>query len=71
MKAVNNVLISYTKLCCVKFKWANQSCSPSKISQSMSNGALVTEMLSNSFSESKKRRIFVVWESVESSNQKK
>ena len=34
LKAVN-VLTSYTKLCCVyvQFKWANQSCSPSKFSQ--------------------------------------
>ena len=54
MKAVNNVLISYTKLCYVKFKKVNQSCSPSKISQSMLNNALVIETVNNSFSESKK-----------------
>ena len=35
MKAVKNVSTSYIKLCYVyvKFKWTNQSCSSSKISQ--------------------------------------
>ena len=68
MKAVNKVLISYTKLYYVKFKWANQSCSPSKISQSIMHGALVIEMVNNSFSET--RKTLVAWESVESSNRK-
>ena len=56
MNAVS-VLKNYIKLSCVyvKFKRANQSCSPSKISQqSMLIGALVIEMVSNSLSESKK-----------------
>ena len=37
MKAVNNALMSYIKLCYVyvKFKQTNQSCSPLKISQSI------------------------------------
>ena len=54
LKAANNFLTNYTKLCYVKFKWTNQSCSPSKIGQSMMNGAFVIEMGNNSFSESKK-----------------
>ena len=47
-----NVLYVY-----VQFKPTNQSCSPSKISQSLLNGALVMEMVNNSFSESKKTLI--------------
>ena len=37
MKAVKNVLTSYIKLCYVyvKFNWTNQSCSSSKINQSI------------------------------------
>ena len=37
MKAVNNVLTIHIKFCyvCVKFKRTNQSCSPSKINQSI------------------------------------
>ena len=57
MKAVSNVLRSYIKLCSVdvKFKRANQSCSPSKLAnQSILNGALAIEMVNNTFSESKK-----------------
>ena len=39
----------------VQFKQANQSCSPSNlVNQSMLNGALVIEMVNNSFSENKK-----------------
>ena len=48
LKAVN-VLYVY-----VQFKRTNQSYSPSKISQSLLNGALVMEMVNNSFIESKK-----------------
>ena len=47
-KAVN-VLYVY-----VQFKRTNQSYSPSKISQSLLNGALVMQMVNNSFIESKK-----------------
>ena len=47
LKAVN-VLYVY-----VQFKRTNQSCLPSKISQSLLNGALVMEMVNNSFSEGK------------------
>ena len=53
-KLLYNFLTSYTKLCYVKFKSANQKCSTSKISLSMLNGALVIQMINNSFSESKK-----------------
>ena len=35
----------------VKFKRTNQRCSSSKISQSMLNGALVIEMVNNSFNK--------------------
>ena len=37
MKAVKNVWASYIKLCYVyvKFKWTNQSCSSSKINQTI------------------------------------
>ena len=70
LKAVNNVLVSYTKLCYVKFKWANQSCSPSKISQSMLNGALVIEMVNNSFSEIgwKQERFEKAWNVLKNEN---
>ena len=37
----------------VQLKRTNQGCSPSKISQSLLNGALVMEVVNNSFSESK------------------
>ena len=56
--------MSYIKLCYVyvTFKRTSQSCLPSKISQSINvennqlilNGALLIEMVSNSFSENKK-----------------
>ena len=48
LKAVN-VLYVY-----VQFKRTSQICSPSKISQSLLNSALVMEIVNNSFSESKK-----------------
>ena len=38
----------------VKLKRANQSCSPSKISQSINVGALVIDIVSNFFNERKK-----------------
>ena len=51
LKAANNVLKSYIKLCYVqvKFKRTSQSCSPS-----MLNNVLVIEMVNNCFSENKK-----------------
>ena len=39
----------------VKLKRANQSCSPSKISQSINVGALVIDIVSNFFNERKKK----------------
>ena len=57
MKAANNVLTSFIKLrhVFVKLKQTNQNCSPSKLAnQSMLNGAIVIQMVNNSFSESNK-----------------
>ena len=56
MKAVN-VLTSFIKLfnVYVKLKQNNQNCSLSKLAnQSMLNGAIVIQMVNNSFSESNK-----------------
>ena len=57
-RAVNNALTSYIRLCnlyYIKPNRTNQSCSPSKISQSINvEWRTCIELVSNSFSESKK-----------------
>ena len=57
MKAVNNVSTSYIKLCCLNSNELIKIAHLKKLAnESMLNGALVIEMVKNSFIESKKRK---------------